>query len=180
MKKTLALIIALVMLLAMAGCTSSNSDFTNKNSEATQAEEEFEKDTRDIKDRTKENINNISENIINTIKGYKIDYGTSEIYEQKDLDAAISIIDTELNNTGVCTINSISYCGDKESSNQLEYCQSFDETKNFVEAAVFISTFHTAKDTKDTAFNSDYDYEWTWYFAREAGGEWVCLTHGVD
>ncbi len=111
---------------------------------------------------------------------YTVDYGTSEIYTNKDMEKAIDAIFDEFNDfEDRCTMINISYAGDEEVTKEnLDYCNALGQEKTeYVDCIVFQTTFRTPMKTKG-AFNSNTTYDWTWYLAREEGKDWVVLTFG--
>ena len=80
----------------------------------------------------------------------RIDYGTSSIYTQKDMNAAIELIKKEFDTWNGCELHSISYSSDDECSesniawmNELEAAN--DEKKIFTQCIMFKSDFHSPK-----------------------------------
>ena len=80
----------------------------------------------------------------------KIDYGTSSIYTEADMNAAIDLIKKEFNTWDGCELHSISYSSDDECSesnvawmNELEEANDAKET--FTQCIMFRSDFHSPK-----------------------------------
>ena len=113
----------------------------------------------------------------------RIDYGTSSIYTQKDMNAAIELIKKEFDTWNGCELHSISYSSDDECSesniawmNELEAAN--DEKKIFTQCIMFKSDFHSPK-TGGGAWNADDEYtDWQWWLARTDGGQWKLMTWG--
>ena len=114
---------------------------------------------------------------------YTIDYGTSELYSQEDMDAAIQTIMAEFDTWKGCTMKSISYAGDQASADNLAYCNEMREggTTEFTDAIVFKTDFHSPseEEAKGTAWEPDSDYNgYTWTLARTTGEPWDLVTWG--
>lgn len=108
----------------------------------------------------------------------KVDYGKSEMYSKQDMEKAVEVIFNEFKTWKGCKLYTIEYMGDKESEENLDYCNDLKENKNFDECVVFESSFHSPKQG-DLGFNPDQDYNgWTWYLARTNGGQWQLVTYG--
>ena len=113
-----------------------------------------------------------------------VDYGTSELYEEADMDAALDAVLAEFSTWKGCVLKRFSYAGDDVSADNLEYANSLrDEgTEEFDQAIVFGSDFHSpsAEDAEGTAWEADTDYEgWSWTLGRTgADGAWQLLTWG--
>lgn len=103
--------------------------------------------------------------------------GTSEIYSDEDLQAAVDKI---VNYFDIkVEMQEIFYQGDEESANKLDYCKELNPE---VDECVFFKTnfFIPEQDAVMAwAFEPNTtltDYEW--YLGRTAGGEWNVLTAG--
>lgn len=113
----------------------------------------------------------------------KIDYGTSSIYTEADMNAAIDLIKKEFNTWDGCELHSISYSSDDECSesnvawmNELEEANDAKET--FTQCIMFRSNFHSPK-KGGGAWNADEEYTgWQWWLARSEGGQWKLMTWG--
>ena len=113
----------------------------------------------------------------------RIDYGTSSIYTQKDMNAALELIKKEFDTWNGCEMHSISYSSDDECSesniawmNELEAAN--DEKKIFTQCIMFKSDFHSPK-KGGGAWNADDEYtDWQWWLARTDGGQWKLMTWG--
>lgn len=113
----------------------------------------------------------------------RIDYGTSSIYTQKDMNAAIELIKKEFDTWNGCELHSISYSSDDECSesniawmNELEAAN--DKKEIFTQCIMFKSDFHSPK-KGGGAWNEDDEYtDWQWWLARTNGGQWKLMTWG--
>ena len=109
--------------------------------------------------------------------------GTSEIYSDEELQSAVDTIMNEINNEWKVKVEmqELSYAGDEESANNLEYCQSL---KSELEGcAVFTSSFHIPEQNVEMAWafepNAGID-GWNWILGKNSAGEWEILTNGLD
>jgi len=107
--------------------------------------------------------------------------GSSEIYSDEELQSAVDTIMNEINNEWKVKVEmqELSYAGDEESANNLEYCQSL---KSELEGcAVFTSSFHIPDQDVEMAWafepNTDID-GWSWILGKNSAGEWEILTNG--
>ncbi len=113
----------------------------------------------------------------------EIDYGTSSIYTQDDMDAAIELIQEVFHTWDGCELHSISYAGDDKCSksniawmNALEEANDAKET--FTQCMMFKSNFHSPKNGGG-AWNADEEYtDWQWWLARSDSGQWKLMTWG--
>lgn len=116
---------------------------------------------------------------------FKIDYGTSKIFSQAEMDFCIEIIKNNLESSG-CTIRNIRYAGDNFNSHEnITYLNDLAKghgfTKNFIKCMVFYSDYKSPPDDgKISAWNYDSEYkDWQWWFGfYEVDGEWKLLTSG--
>ena len=117
-------------------------------------------------------------------KEVSIDYGTSELYTQEDMDAAIALIEKEFKGWKGCELHSISYAGDEcQNTDNVEWMNRLKEGQNisgpeFTQVIEFVSDFHSPQKNAG-AWNPDQEYTgWGWWLARADGGEWKLLTFG--
>lgn len=118
-----------------------------------------------------------------SVKDLRIDYGTSEIYSQEDMEAAIKVILKEFDSWDGCDMHFITYGGDDlcneeniEWMNDLK--KNHDEGEVFTQCIEFTSNFHSPKDGGE-GWNPDSEYtDWQWWLARSEGGKWKLMTWG--
>lgn len=110
----------------------------------------------------------------------KIDYGSSRLYSQSDMDSAIQKIFSEFRGFNGCILDSITYLGDQSvGEEELAYCNSLADEKTYDECIVFTSVFHTTEFLDDPVREAGQTYEgWDWHLARTNGGEWDLVTYG--
>ncbi|MCR4673012.1 MAG: hypothetical protein K5637_07230 [Lachnospiraceae bacterium] len=116
---------------------------------------------------------------------FPVEYGSSDIYSREDMDEAIQVILEEFEQWKGCELHSLRYASDEcNNEENIAWMNQLSEGKElgitFTQCIEFISDFHTpAEPDADSSFNSDYEYtDWTWYLAREDGGEWHLMTYG--
>lgn len=114
---------------------------------------------------------------------YEVDYGTSSLYTQEDMDAAIGAIMTEFNSWEGCTMKRIYFTDDAACEEALTYLNDLakDGVSDYDAAIVFKSVFHSPSEelAEGTAWEPDTDYtDYEWYLARKGGGDWQLLTMG--
>lgn len=115
----------------------------------------------------------------------KIDYGTSSIYSEEDMNEAIEIIEDEFSagSWKGFEVQSISYSSDDKCNPQNiawmnELAEANHLSNEFTQCIMFESDFHTPKDAGGE-WNPDTDYEdFQWWLARTDDGEWELLSWG--
>ena len=122
--------------------------------------------------------NTVSDELTNT--EYDVDYGTSDIYSEEDLESAVSTIMDTFNNEWEikCEMQKVTYLGDEKANSELDYCKELDP--EIEECVVFTSNFHIPDTDVQMAgaFEPDTDMSgWTWYLGRTNGWEWKVLTN---
>jgi len=128
-----------------------------------------------------EYLNEVPENIA----GCEIEYGTSDLYAESDIDATIDTIMQEFNSWDGCKLLRFAYAGDDAcGADELAYVNSLREegTDEFGQAIVLVTDFHSpsADKAEGTAWEPDTDYEgYTWHLGRtDADGAWELMTMG--
>ena len=111
-----------------------------------------------------------------------VDYGSSGIYTQKDMDAAIRKIRAEFDTWKGCELHAIRYAGDECCTQEnIQWLSGHtDDGTEFSQCIEFLSDFHSPKTSEEAlAFNVDEEYtDWNWWLARTEGGDWVLLDWG--
>ena len=118
-----------------------------------------------------------------------VDYGTSELYTEADIDSALDPVLSEFTAWKGCTLKSLAYAGDEASgAEEVAYLNELREAQMpdvpaFDQAMVLTSDFHSpsAEEAEGTAWNPDSDYTgWTWHLGRTGDdGAWKLLTWGL-
>lgn len=126
--------------------------------------------------------NTIDDGFIDDVE-QKYDWnGSSEIYSQEDLQAAVDAIMNVVNNEWQVKVevNEIFYAGDDTAKSNLEYCQSFNP--EITECAIFSTNFYIPAQNAQMAgaFEPDSNIEWwSWTLGKNSTGEWEVLTNGL-
>lgn len=127
--------------------------------------------------------NTIDENVAEDVEAnaYEIDYGTSDIYTQEDMEAAVAAIMNAFENEWEvkCEMHKLAYAGDERSQQELPNVQLRSEAP-YAQALVMLSDFHTPANPEEAmAFEPDYEYtDYNWILGRTEGGEWTVLDWG--
>lgn len=120
-----------------------------------------------------------------TVSGAKINYGTSSIYSEKDMDEAIEIIKDKFN-TGdwrEVELRSISYSSDEERDPDdlgwlRELAAANHISEDFTQCIKFETDFHTPENAPG-CWNEDTDYkDFQWWLVRTGDGGWQLLSWG--
>ena len=159
LKKYAACLVAVAILIpVMTGC-GSKTDNTDKPVEKTEVTEQETGETGASYD-------------------FVVDYKTSDLYTEDDMNKAIDVILREFNTWEGCVMKEIKYTDDQKCEDNLSYINSLAVDTKYDECIVFTSTFHSPVEGGD-AWEPDYDYgNWEWYLGRTDGGDWDLLTWG--
>ena len=108
-----------------------------------------------------------------------IDYGSSELYTQEDMDAAIAQICEKFAAWEGCQMHTICYAGDETcTEDNLEWLNSLGDGHDFTQYIEFISSFHSPVEGVG-AWEPDTEYEdWHWSLGRTDGGDWELISWG--
>lgn len=110
--------------------------------------------------------------------GFEVDYWTSEIYSQEDMDSAIAAIMNVFNNEREvkCEMHKVYYAWDEKSQQELPNLQLRSDVP-YTQALVMLSNFHTPANPEEAmAFEPDYEYtDWNWILWKTDDGEWTVL-----
>ena len=116
----------------------------------------------------------------------EIDYGSSELFSQEDIDEAIAVINDRFAEWGEgFTLKNIRFAGDDANSEENirwinEVAEGQDKDPVYLEVMELLTDFHTPSEFKDvTAWEADQDYtDYQWWFGRTKGGSWELLSTG--
>ena len=112
-----------------------------------------------------------------------VDYGTSDLYSQEEMDKAITEFKKEFENWDGCKLSSIRYAGD-ECSNEdtIKWVNEISDGKNYTQCIEFLTDFHSPTEDEqleDTAWEPDKEYtDYQWWLARTDGGDWELVSWG--
>ncbi len=115
---------------------------------------------------------------ITTILPEKIDCGHSEIYTLEEREAAVNLVADKVRSFEGCKLFFVRYDGDAASQENLSYCNELaEEWVTYIDCIVITSYFRSPI-FGGGAWNANHVYEWSWYLARTAAGEWEIITYG--
>ncbi|MBO5496898.1 MAG: hypothetical protein J5967_05790, partial [Oscillospiraceae bacterium] len=108
-----------------------------------------------------------------------VDYGSSALFDEKDMDTAIDLIVKEFNTWEGCEMHSIRFAGDEcNSEENLKWLNSLDGGYDFTRCIEFISEFHSPLE-QIGAWEQDTEYTgWQWWLGAGADGNWELVTWG--
>lgn len=117
------------------------------------------------------------------ISKVKVDYGTSSVYSEEDMNTAIEVIKKQFRSFEGSELHSLSYTSDEECNNadtiawmnDLE--KANDNKEVFTQCIAFDSSFRSPK-KGGGAWEANEEYTWSWWLARSEGGEWKLMTWG--
>ncbi len=111
-----------------------------------------------------------------SVKDVQIQETPSELYTQKDIDAAIDVIKKEFSrNWKGCTLTEIGYAGDDVSQEHAEWA----ERNGADEVIVLTSSFDVDESGASPTLNPGQTYtRWMWILVRSNGGKWQHVDHG--
>ena len=113
------------------------------------------------------------------LKPVKLDFGTSEIYTEEDMIDASMQIEKQFDLMKGFKLYSITYEGDEVCQKELEDCNSLAEPGTvYTECIVFRTDFRTPL-FGNRVLSNYQRYNWGWYLARTADGDWDLLTWGA-
>ena len=111
--------------------------------------------------------------------GLQIDYGSSKLYTQEDMDEAIALIQEKFGAWEGCELHSISYAGDEcNSKENIRWLRSLSYKNRITECICFESAFHSPVEAGG-AWAPDHEYTgWQCWLGRTDGGSWKLLSWG--
>ena len=120
-----------------------------------------------------------------------IDLGTSSLYTEEELKAAVLMIrDKFASFSGDCKLHSIRYAGDAANNEEnLEWLNSLREVrsnippedagKKYVQVAEFLCDFHSPVEEGPYVWELDMEYkDYQWWIARLKDGPWEIVSWG--
>ena len=108
-----------------------------------------------------------------------IEYGSSALYTEREMDRAIEKIRAEFDNWEGCQLHSVSYAGDDcNSQENIDWLNSLRDGHGFTQCMEFVSSFHSPKEQVG-AWEPDKEYtDWQWWLASTPDGDWELVTWG--
>ena len=109
-----------------------------------------------------------------------IDYGTSGLYTQEELEEAAVQIKCQFASWAGCELHSIRYAGDESNSeDNIKWMNDLGGAdQDYVQCAEFLMDFHSPVEGGG-AWNTDAEYtDYQWWLARTEDGGWDILTMG--
>ena len=109
-----------------------------------------------------------------------IDLGSSELYSQEDLEAAVVQIKCKFAFWGNCELKNIRYAGDDASTDEkLAWVNELNPDSGYTQVAEFLMDFHTPEDVGNLTLNADSDYnDYQWWLARTDDSGWEIASFG--
>lgn len=100
----------------------------------------------------------------------------SEFYSKEEITEAIDVILNDFKESCKgCTLKEISYIGDDENNNYIDW----SDRNNKEEVIVLISTFSTSETTTEQGLNANDLYQdWNWILVRNKNEKWIHVDHG--
>ena len=116
-------------------------------------------------------------------KAFSIDYGTSKLYSEADMNEAIDQILSSFLFKDGCKIHSIRYAGDENNTEEnIAWLNDHQiaEGKTYTQCAMFLVDFHSpVGENYQGSLNLDSEYQdYNFWFARENGGNWDLVDMG--
>ena len=179
LKRSAAYLLTLaIMVPAMTAC-GNKTDNTEKAAETTEVSESKEvEEAAAVPEAKEEEKTEVTEQETGASYDFVVDYKTSDMYSEDDMNKAIEVILREFNTWEGCVMKEIRYTDDQKCEDNLSYINSLAVDTKYDECIVFTSTFHSPVEGGD-AWEPDYDYgNWEWYLGRTDGGDWDLLTWG--
>ena len=109
----------------------------------------------------------------------EIDYGTSKLYTEQEMDEAVVQIREEFDSWKGCELHSLQYAGDEcNTKENVDWLNSLGDGHEFVECIEFVSEFHSPVEGGG-AWEADEEYTgWQWWLGRSEGGSWELVNWG--
>ena len=111
-----------------------------------------------------------------------VNFGTSQLFLEEDLNAAMNLIREELATWEGVELHAIRYAGDENSTEEnLKWLNEheFASGKKYTECALFKTDFHSPAEGGELVLDPDTEYEdYQWWLARVDGGNWEIVDAG--
>lgn len=117
--------------------------------------------------------------LIDIMRPVVLQYGSSELYSEAEMEEAVALIDKEFNSWKGCRLYYVEYAGDEPCERELDYCNTLaPDGVTYADCIIFHMDFRSPT-FGGGAWNACQRYHWSWYLARTEGGAWELLTWGV-
>ena len=109
-----------------------------------------------------------------------IDYGSSELYTQEELEEAVVQIKCRYAFLGDCELKSIRYAGDEAVNEEnLKKINNISPDNGYTHVAEFLMDFRTPSDVNGMTLNPDQDYnDYQWWLGRTDDSGWEVVSFG--
>ena len=110
-----------------------------------------------------------------------IDYGTSELYNQEDLEEAAIQIKCSFASWKGCELHSLRYAGDECCTEEnIAWLNSHEGvTEKYTQVSEFLGSFHSPVESGLSAWEPDYEYtDYQWWLGRTENGGWEIVDSG--
>ncbi len=109
-----------------------------------------------------------------------IDYGSSDIYTEEDLKAAVIQIECKFASYDGCELHNIRYAGDDAvTEKNLNRMNEINPDAKYTKVVEFLMDFHTPESTDNSTLKPDTEYtDYSWWLARTDDGGWDIVTFG--
>lgn len=108
-----------------------------------------------------------------------MDYGQSELYTQEEIASAMEKVQSHIGSWDGCKLYSISYAGDKNSQDELDYINGLAADGVTYADCMVLSVAFRSPLFGGGAWNANFLYHWSWYLGRTETGDWEAVTWGV-
>ena len=108
---------------------------------------------------------------------YSVDYGETALYSREEMVSAVKVITETFFTWEGCRLYEVTFAGDTLCREELEYCRELGD-KAYDSCIVFRTRFRSPI-RGGGAWNPNTVYDWSWYLAKENGGNWELLTWGA-
>ncbi len=110
-----------------------------------------------------------------------IDYGTSELYSQEDLEEAAIQIKCNFASWKGCELHSLRYAGDECCTEEnIAWLNSHEGvTEKYTQVAEFLGSFHSPVESGLSPLTPDTEYtDYQWWLGRTENGGWEIVDSG--
>ena len=111
-------------------------------------------------------------------KEVAIDYGTSELFSQADMDDAIKEILKKFNTFKGCELYSLSYTSDERCEEELEYRNKHASEGTTYDACIVFDSSFQSPVSNAGAWEPNTLYTWSWYLVRTDNSNWKLVGYG--